>query len=112
MYRVGTRARQTIVSYHSKAFEEVNSPDSPGTSIPRSTVHEDNQACLKLASMLKISPCMKHIAVPYHFIRSKVQNLEVQVVSISTDNQLRDQFSTKGLPQEKFERDRRILMGW
>ena len=96
---------------HSKAFEEVNASKSSGMSIPQSTVHEDNQACLKFATMPKMSPRTKHIAVPYHFFRSKVMNLEIQVVAISTDNQLGDQF-TKGLPPEKFVRDRKRLMGW
>jgi hypothetical protein len=94
---------------HSKAFEEVKVSDSP--IIPQSTVHEDNQACLKFATMPKMSPRTKHIAVPYHFFRSKVQNLEIQILAISTDNQLGDQF-TKGLPPEKCERDRKQLMGW
>ena len=87
---------------HSKAFEET---------IPQSTVHEDNQACLKFASMPKMSPRTKHIAIPYHFFRTKVEELEITIVPIGTDNQLGDQF-TKGLPVEKFESDRLPLMGW
>jgi len=87
---------------HSKAFEET---------IPQSTVHEDNQACLKFASMPKMSPRTKHIAIPYHFFRTKVEELEITIVPIGTDNQLCDQF-TKGLPLEKFESDRLCLMGW
>ena len=79
--------------------------------IPNSTVHEDNKACLKFACLPKMSPQTKHIAIPYHFFREKVKNMEVQIVAINTDNQLADQF-TKGLPQDKFERDRRRLMGW
>ena len=101
------------VSYrtHSKAFSEVNSPESGKSTIPQSTVHEDNQACLKFATMPKMSPRTKHIAVPYHFFRSKVVSMEIQVVAIGTENQQADQF-TKGLPPEKFERDRLELMGW
>ena len=94
----------TAVTYrtHSKAFEET---------IPSSIVHEDNQACQKFASMPRMSPRTKHIAIPYHFFRSKVEALEIQVVSIDTGNQLADQF-TKGLPEDKFIRDRKSLMGW
>jgi len=61
-----------------------------------SVVHEDNEACLKFANMPKISPRTKHIAIPYHFSRSKIDK-EIKVVAINTDNQLADQF-TKGLP--------------
>ena len=43
--------------------------------------------------------------------QSKVAELEIKVVAIHTNNQLADQF-TKGLPAEKFVRDRKQLMGW
>ena len=78
--------------------------------IPMSIVHEDNEACLKFAKMPKMNPRTKHIAIPYHFFRSKIDK-EIRVVAINTENQLADQF-TKGLPQDKFLRDRKLLMGW
>jgi hypothetical protein len=78
--------------------------------LPASIVHEDNEACLKFATMPKMSPRTKHIAIPYHFFRSKIGS-EIKVVAVNTDNQLADQF-TKGLPQDKFLRDRKLLMGW
>lgn len=87
------------LSTHNKSF------------IPQSSVYEDNASCLKFATAPKMSSRTKHIAIPYHFFRSKVNDLEVKVVSISTDNQLGDQF-TKGLPEPKFVRDRKRLMGW
>ena len=80
-------------------------------SIPQSTVFEDNQACLKFASLPKMSPRTKHIAIPYHFFRSKVTNLEIKVTGVATHDQLSDQF-TKGLTQVMFERARLNLMGW
>ena len=78
--------------------------------IPMCIVHEDNEACLKFAKMPIMNPRTKHIAIPYHFFRSKIDK-EIQVVAINTENQLADQF-TKGLPQDKFLRDRKLLMGW
>jgi len=78
--------------------------------IHMSVVHEDNEACLKFANMPKMSPRTKHIAIPYHFFRSKIDK-ENKVVAINTDNHLADQF-TKGLPKNKFLRDRKLLMGW
>ena len=80
-------------------------------SLPQSTVYEDNEACLKFASMPKMTPRTKHIAIPYHFFRQKVKDLEIKVVSINTEHQLADQF-TKGLSEDKFVQARKYLMGW
>ena len=98
VFRASTRP---TFNAHSKTF----------TIIPTSVVHEDNECCLKLASMAKMSPRTKHIALPYHFFRSKVIELEINIVGIGTDNQLADQF-TKGLSEEKFVRDRARICGW
>jgi hypothetical protein len=93
---------------HYKAFKDA----TPGEGIiPQSTVYEDNQACLKFAQMSKLSPRTKHIAVPFHFFRSKCINLEIEIESIPTTSQLSDQL-IKGLPQESFEKVRLVLMGW
>ena len=81
------------------------------SSIPQSKVFEDNEACLKFASMPKMSSRTKHIAIPYHFFRSKIENLEIKVEGVGTADQVADQF-TKGLPQDKFELARKNLMGW
>ena len=79
--------------------------------IPQSIVHEDNEACLKFSNMPKMSPRTKHIALPYHFFRSKVKELEIKVVAISTHDQLGDQF-TKGLNEALFVKARKELIGW
>ena len=79
--------------------------------ITQSKVYEDNEAYLKFATLPKISPRTKHIAIPYHFFRSKVENLEIKVLSIGTEKQIADQFK-KGLPQDKFQKARKNLMGW
>ena len=81
------------------------------TRILQSVVYEDNKACLKFATMPKIASHTKHIAIPYHFFRSKLNSLEVKVVAIDTKNKKADQF-TKGLPEPKYVKYRDILMGW
>jgi hypothetical protein len=94
---------------HSKAFE-----DTVGTAphvIQQSTVYEDNDACLKFARMPKLTPRTKHIGIPYHWFRTQVERLEIQIEGIDTKNQLGDQF-TKGLPAESFRLARKRLMGW
>ena len=58
-----------------------------------------------------MSPRTKHIAIPYHFFRSKVKDMEIKVEGVDTTNQLADQF-TKGLAQLAFEAARLKLMGW
>ena len=74
-------------------------------------VHEDNSACRQFAMMPKMNPRTKHIAIPYHFFRQYVEENEILVQAIGTDDQLADQF-TKGLGRIKFERARKALMGW
>jgi Reverse transcriptase (RNA-dependent DNA polymerase). len=76
-----------------------------------SDVFEDNEACLKFATLPRMSPRTKHIAIPYHFFRSKVASLEIQIHPIDTTNQLADQF-TKGLKEDDFVRCRKCILGW
>ena len=81
------------------------------SSIDQSTVYEDNHACMKFARMAQLSPRTKHIGIPYHWFRSKVESLEIQIEPISTTKQLADQF-TKGLSLVPFTTSRKMLMGW
>ncbi|KAI2499350.1 hypothetical protein MHU86_15132 [Fragilaria crotonensis] len=94
----------------SKAFEEVKA-GSISSNIEQSTVYEDNHACLKFARMAQLSPRTKHIGIPYHWFRSKVESLDIQIEAIPTTKQLADPF-TKGLAQAPFEMFRMALMGW
>ena len=66
------------ISYHtiSKAFRK----------IPQSISHEDNEACLKFATIPKISPRTKHIQISYRSFRTQVENLEIKIVGIDTEN--------------------------
>ena len=77
-----------------------------------STVFEDNQPALTLATQdpPRLTPRSKHIAVKYHWFRSKLGK-EIRVKYIPTDQQLAD-ILTKPLPRLKFEKARRQLMGW
>ena len=58
-----------------------------------------------------MSPLNNHIALTYHLFWSKVQALEIEVLSINTNDHLEDQ-STKGLQEEKFELTQKDLMKW
>jgi hypothetical protein len=94
---------------HSKAF--VDATPSPNKIIPQSEVFEDNDACIKFAHMPKLSPHTKYLAVPLHWWRSKVINLEIVMSSVPSASQLGGQF-IKGLGKEPIERSRMSLMGW
>jgi hypothetical protein len=84
---------------YSKAFIDVT--PSKDEIIPQSEVFEDNMECMKFLQMPKLSPRTKHLAVPLHWYRSKVINLEIVIISVISASQLGDQF-TKGLGRESF----------
>jgi hypothetical protein len=77
----------------------------------QSTIFEDNEPCKKLALMElpRMTNRSKHIAVKYHWFRSRV-NIDWIVESIPTKEQLADIF-TKSLAQPDFERLRFTIMG-
>ena len=78
----------------------------------RSTVFEDNQGCLSLVNVPKMSPRNKYLALKYHFFRSQIgESKGVVAKYISTKEQKADIF-TKGLPEAQFEVIRKLLIGW
>ena len=56
-------------------------------------VHEDNSTCLKFATVPKTYPQTKHIAIPYQLFHTKIEHLEIKVATVSTDNQLANNFT-------------------
>jgi hypothetical protein len=77
-----------------------------------STVFEDNQAALTLATQdpPRMTPRSKHIAVKYHWFRDHLSST-LKVKYVDTVNQLAD-ILTKPLTPLKFSAARRKLMGW
>ena len=53
-------------------------------------VHEDNQSCIKMATMTKFFPRTKNIALKYHHFRSNVKYGRVEITYTPTDEQLAD----------------------
>jgi len=87
---------------------------SIANSLVRSTVFEDNQGCLSLVNVPKMSPRNKYLSLKYHFFRSKIgEGPDKGIVAkyISTKEQRADIF-TKGLPPTQFVVIRKLLMGW
>jgi hypothetical protein len=76
-------------------------------------VHEDNVGALALGKLepRRMTPRSKHYAIKYHWFREHIGPRRVQLVHISSNDQLGDLF-TKGLSGVKFARLRKKLMGW
>jgi hypothetical protein len=77
-----------------------------------STVHEDNSACLEIASTEpKYRPRTKHLCIKWHRFRDEIQNGNIIVKAISTHDQLADAL-TKPLQGDKFYSIVDRIMGW
>ena len=92
---------------------------SKGLSIPMnkdaklySTVFEDNNGALSLATSPKLSPRTKHIAIKYHHFRESIgQENGIIIEKVDTTRQKAD-ILTKGLPGPTHASIRKLLMGW
>ena len=82
-------------------------------SIIKSTIFEDNQACLSLANSdpPKMTPRSKSIAVKYHWFREHLRPGTIDLVAIQSSEQLADIF-TKPLAPPAFTYLRKKLLGW
>jgi hypothetical protein len=76
-------------------------------------VHEDNVGALALGKLepCRMTPRSKHYAIKYHWFREHISPCQIQLVHISSNDQLGDLF-TKGLSGVKFTRLQKKLMGW
>jgi hypothetical protein len=96
-------------------FQEIGTALKLKCALPtilHSTVFEDYNGALSLATSPKISPRTQHIAVKYHHFRSKI-GVEKGIViqRIDTTNQKADIF-TKGPGATQFAHIRKLIMGW
>jgi hypothetical protein len=77
-----------------------------------STIFEDNQACLKLATNTdppRLTPRSQSIAVKYHYFRSHLKKGEIEIKYIETKSQ-RANILTKMLVKALFHFERLMLM--
>ena len=98
----------SIVLKYSEVNTEYRTISKNFGTIPQIIAHEYNSACLKFATVPKIYVQTKHIYIPYHFFQTSIEQLEIKVLSVSTYNQLVDQF-TKVLPEQRFRHDYFLL---
>ena len=75
-----------------------------------STVYEENNGAIFVATILRMTPTSKHIAVKYHWFRQHVGK-EFVIWKIKSENQKADIF-TKGLQGEIILKIRKLLCGW
>ena len=76
-------------------------------------VHEDNVGALTLGKLepRRTTPWSKHYAIKYHWFREHIGPCRVQLVHISSNDQLGNLF-TKGLSRVQFARLGKKLNGW
>ena len=78
----------------------------------KSTVFEDNNGCISLATAKRMNPRTKHIATVFHwFWQYTGPGTGIVLEKIASEIQLVDIF-TKCLERESFERIRELLMEW
>ena len=75
------------------------------------TIYEDNQSCIALSVNPMQHQRTKHIDIRYHFTRERVEAGEVELVYISTNDQLAD-LLTKGLQKPRMEALRARVLGY
>ena len=76
----------------------------------RITLHEDSQACIKIATNPCLAERTKHFDIKYHWLRSQIKAKAIQLEYISTHDQIAD-ILTKSLPFQQHEKLRREMTG-
>jgi hypothetical protein len=79
----------------------------------KTTVHEDNQGCQKLAILEpgRTTPRSKFYAIKYHWFRQWLKPREIEIEYIKTKEQKAD-ILTKSLATADFEANRLLSHGW
>lgn len=72
------------------------------------TIHEDNQSCIRIADEPRENKRMKHIDVKYNFIRESIARGDFKLRYIPTGDQVAD-IMTKVLGRQLFEKHRLSL---
>ena len=74
-------------------------------------IFEDNSGALEMATIHKLRPRTKHLAVSWHHFRHHVMNGDITVVPISIEDQLAD-CMTKYIDFQTLKRHRYAILGW
>ena len=79
-----------------------------GEPMKPTTLHCDNQSCIKLSVNLIFHDRSKYIEIPYHYVRDMVERRAIQLEYINTGDQTAD-ILTKALPKIKVDHFREKL---
>jgi len=79
--------------------------------ISKSTVYEDNNGAIRVATCPRLTPTSKFIAVKYHWFRQHVENKDIEIEKVDTKLQKADVF-TKSLTGQSFVDSRKLVCGW
>ena len=74
-------------------------------------VYEENSGALAIEKEHKYRPRMKHLNIKLHHFRKYLNNNEIEILPIKTDDQPADIF-TKPLAEPLLVKHRRFIMGW
>jgi hypothetical protein len=85
------------VKFVTMLLKEMN---KEGTKLP-AIICEDNTGAIFLGENSQIGHCSKHINTRYHFIREMIKQGEVQVVYVSSDQNVAD-LCTKNLARDRY----------
>ena len=77
----------------------------------RCTVFKDNASAIELASTIKHRPRTRHMTTKLHHFRQYVEEGNIVIRHISSENQPAD-LLTKPLPNPKFAELRQLSMCW
>ena len=106
-------AMKPLLHLRNLYFEIATTMDLPFSKDSRiSTVFEDNQACIALATTNppRLTPRSKSIGIKYHWFRSHLSD-EIKIQYIASAVNPADQY-TKPLLKELFQACRRLNLGW
>jgi hypothetical protein len=104
--------RQTILSM--RLVKELKEKlDLPMDTIPKvqCKLFKDSSGAVKLATVPKMRPRTKHINAKYHHFRQFVVDKSIQVLKVSTVDQLAD-ILTKNLNENLFLKFCKLICGW
>lgn len=95
-------AEYVAISYAVQECSFLSQLYAETTGLQRNTVvlHVDNQGAIALAKNPVYHQRSKHMDIKYHFIRSQVDNENVKLVYVPSDENVADMF-TKPLPKSK-----------
>ncbi|CAG7784894.1 unnamed protein product, partial [Allacma fusca] len=94
---LASAARESV--WLKRLLEELSYPQTAPT-----TIHVDNQSAIRLAKNPEMHQRTEHIDVKYHYSRNLVEDEQIDITYIPTENQLADCF-TKPLAKGKFEQN-------